>query len=157
EVPGDPVQARRHGDGDRGRPPPRLPRGVAEGPGPAVRARRLAREALHGRALAPRVQRGGADPRRLRLHGRVPGQPLLPRPEGARDRRGNERGAAEGHRPRPRPVSRAEGLEAAAAMLVLAACLGIAARILPPGGMRRTAEEAALIVVCATTALALLT
>jgi hypothetical protein len=54
-------------------------------------------------------------------------------------------------------VSRAEGLEAAAAMLVLAACLGIAARILPPGGMRRTAEEAALIVVCATPALALLT
>jgi hypothetical protein len=54
-------------------------------------------------------------------------------------------------------VSRAEGLEAAAAMLVLAACLGIAARILPLGGMRRTAEEAALIVVCATPALALLT
>jgi len=54
-------------------------------------------------------------------------------------------------------VSRAEGLEAAAAMLVLAACLGIAARILPPGGMRRTAEEAALTVVCATPALALLT
>jgi len=54
-------------------------------------------------------------------------------------------------------VSRAEGLEAAAAMLVLAACLGIAARILPPGGMRRRAEEAALIVVCATPALALLT
>ena len=54
-------------------------------------------------------------------------------------------------------MSRAEGLEAAAAMLVLAACLGIAARILPPGGMRRTAEEAALIVVCATPALALLT
>ena len=54
-------------------------------------------------------------------------------------------------------MSRAEGLEAAAAMLVLAACLGIAARILPPGGMRRTAEEAALIVVCATPVLALLT
>ena len=54
-------------------------------------------------------------------------------------------------------MSRAEGLEAAAAMLVLAACLGIAARILPLGGMRRTAEEAALIVVCATPALALLT
>jgi hypothetical protein len=54
-------------------------------------------------------------------------------------------------------VSRSEGLEAAAALLVLAGCLGISARILPPGGMRRTAEEAALILVCATPALALLT
>ena len=54
-------------------------------------------------------------------------------------------------------MSRSEGLEAAAALLVLAGCLGISARILPPGGMRRTAEEAALILVCATPALALLT
>jgi hypothetical protein len=54
-------------------------------------------------------------------------------------------------------VSRSEGLEVAAALLVLAGCLGISARILPPGGMRRTAEEAALILVCATPALALLT
>ena len=30
----DPVQARRHGDGDRGRPQPRLQGGVAEGSGP---------------------------------------------------------------------------------------------------------------------------
>jgi hypothetical protein len=54
-------------------------------------------------------------------------------------------------------VSRTEGLEAAAALLVLAACLGVTARALPYGGMRRTAEEAALILVCATPALALLT
>jgi len=54
-------------------------------------------------------------------------------------------------------VSRAEGLEAAAALLVLAAFLGVTARMLPFGGMRRTAEEAALILVCATPALALLT
>jgi hypothetical protein len=55
-------------------------------------------------------------------------------------------------------VSRAEGLEAAAALLVIAGFLGgIVARTLPFGGMRRTAEEAALILVCATPALALLT
>jgi hypothetical protein len=54
-------------------------------------------------------------------------------------------------------VSRAEGIEAAAALLVLAGCLGVTARVLAFGGMRRTAEEAALILVCATPALALLT
>ena len=55
-------------------------------------------------------------------------------------------------------MSRAEGLEAAAALLVLAGFLGtVVARMLPPGGMRRTAEEAALILVCATPAVALLT
>jgi len=53
-------------------------------------------------------------------------------------------------------VSRAEGLEAAAALLVLAGWLGVTSRVLPFGGMRRTAEEAALILVCATPALALL-
>ena len=34
-------------------------------------------QALHRRAVAAGVQRGGADPRRLRVHGRVPGEPLL--------------------------------------------------------------------------------
>ena len=53
-------------------------------------------------------------------------------------------------------MSRAEGLEAAAALLVLAGLLGVTSRVLPFGGMRRTAEEAALILVCATPALALL-
>jgi hypothetical protein len=53
-------------------------------------------------------------------------------------------------------VSRSAGIEAAAALLVLAGCLGLTSRILPFGGMRRTAEEAALILVCATPALALL-
>jgi hypothetical protein len=54
-------------------------------------------------------------------------------------------------------VSRSAGIEAAAALLVFAGCLGLTSRILPFGGMRRTAEEAALILVCATPALALLT
>jgi hypothetical protein len=53
-------------------------------------------------------------------------------------------------------VSRSAGIEAAAALLVLAGCLGLTSRMLPFGGMRRTAEEAALILVCATPALALL-
>ena len=55
-------------------------------------------------------------------------------------------------------MSHAAGLEAAAAMLVIAALLGtVVARSLPYGGRRRTAEEAALILVCATPAIALLT
>ena len=105
EVPGDPVQARRHGDRDRRGAAPRLPRCLAEGSGAAVRARRLAGEALHGRAVAPGRQRGRADPRRLRLHGRVPDQPLLPRPEDPRDRRGHERGAAPRDRARSRHLA----------------------------------------------------
>src|SRR5205807_1476929 len=45
-------------------------------------------------------QRPGRHPgiRRLRLHERVPGRPLLPRREGARDRRGDLGGAANAHR-----------------------------------------------------------
>ena len=46
-------------------------------------------------------QRQGRDPdlRRLRVHERVPGGPVLPRRQGAGDRRGHVRGAADGHRP----------------------------------------------------------
>ena len=70
-VPGDAVPARRHGDRDRGRPRAGLQGGVAEGRGPAVRQGGGDGEALHGRALAPRGERGAADPRRLRVHGGV--------------------------------------------------------------------------------------
>ena len=98
ELPGDPVPARRHGDGDRGRTPARLPRGLAQGRGPAVRARRRAGEALHRDPLEPRRQLRAADPRRLRLHGGVRDLAPLPRPEDPRDRRGHQRGAAHGHR-----------------------------------------------------------
>ncbi len=49
----------------------RLQGGVAEGPGPPVRARGRDGEALHRRALEPRGELGAPDPRRLRLHGRV--------------------------------------------------------------------------------------
>ena len=48
-----------------------LPRRLAQGPRPAVRARGLDGQAVHGRARLPRGRRGRADPRRLRLHGRV--------------------------------------------------------------------------------------
>ena len=51
--------------------------------------------------------RGGADPRRTRLHARVTGRPLLLRRQGARDRRGHQRDPAPGDRPRPRLLSRA--------------------------------------------------
>ena len=70
-VPGDPLQARGHGDRDRGRPRARAQGRVAEGPGPAVRARGGDGEALHGRALQPGRERRAPDPRRLRLHGGV--------------------------------------------------------------------------------------
>ena len=51
QLPGGRLQARRHGGRDRGRPPARLQGRVAQGPGPAVRARGRDGEALHGRAL----------------------------------------------------------------------------------------------------------
>ena len=44
--------------------------------------------------------------RRLRLHGGVPRRAALPRREGARDRRGHLRGAADADRARPRPAGR---------------------------------------------------
>ena len=72
---------------------------------PPVRAGRRAGEALHGAALQPGGERRAPDPRRLRLHGRVPDLAALPRPEDPRDRRGHERGAADGDRPAPRPAA----------------------------------------------------
>ena len=70
-----------------------------------VRAAGRDGEALHRRALEPRGERGAADPRRLRLHGRVRDLAPLPRPEDPRDRRGHERGAAHGDREAPRVSS----------------------------------------------------
>ena len=59
-----------------------------------------------GELSTPRRQPGAADPRRLRVHGRVPDLAALPRPEDPGDRRGHERGAAHGHRKAPRLCSR---------------------------------------------------
>ena len=109
ELPGDPVPARRHGDGDRGGAAARLPRGVAQGRGQAVRARGGAGEALHRDPFEPRRELGPPDPRRLRVHGGVRDRTPLPRPEDPRDRRGHERGAAHGDRPPTRPLRRVDG------------------------------------------------
>src|SRR5581483_6958438 len=96
--------AREHGDRDRGRAQPGLEGGLGEGPGPGLRPDGCDGEALLGRALAPSGELGAPDPRRLRVHGRVPDLPPVSRPEDPRDRRGDERGAADGHRPPPRVV-----------------------------------------------------
>ena len=69
---------------------PRVEGGMGEGPGPRLPQVRSDGEALLRRALAPRRELVAADPRRLRLHGRVRDLAALPRPEDPRDRRGNE-------------------------------------------------------------------
>src|SRR5205807_311669 len=81
--------------------PARLPGRVGEGPGPRLRPDRRDGEALFRRALPSCRELGAADPRRLRLHGRVRDFALLPRPEDPRDRRGHERSAADGDCPPP--------------------------------------------------------
>src|SRR5204862_36575 len=103
-------------------------RRVAEGSGPPIRARGRDGEALHRRAVESRCQLGTADPRRLRLHGRVPDLPPVPRPEDPGDRRGHERSAADGHRPRARTVTRRA---AGVALVALAAATPAAAHVIP--------------------------
>ena len=98
EVPGDPGQARRHVDRDRGGAAARLQGGVREGPGPQLQPHRRAGEAQERPPRRARRRGGRADPRRLRLHRGVPGLPLLPRREDPHDRRGHRRGAADGDR-----------------------------------------------------------
>ena len=115
QVPGDPGQARRHGDRDRGRPPADVQGGVAEGPRRELHADRRAGQAQDG---APRgaLRRGGrADPRRLRLHRGVPGLPLLPRREDPHDRRGHRRDPADGDRAGARRLWRAADVRWSAA------------------------------------------
>ena len=69
-------------------------------------AREAAMAKLYTGELSHRVvERGAADPRRLRLHGGVGDRAAVPRPEDPRDRRGHERGAAHGHRQAPRPLA----------------------------------------------------
>ena len=66
-VPGRRVHGRRHGDRDRGGARARLARGVAQGPGPRLRARGGAGQAVRVRGQLARHQQRHPDPRRLRL------------------------------------------------------------------------------------------
>ena len=76
--PGDPVQARRHGDRDRGSPLAHLPGRLAQAAGPSSHRRRRPGEAVRvvGRTEADR--RGDPGARRVWLHEGIPGRALLP-------------------------------------------------------------------------------
>ena len=76
----------------------RLQGRVAQGPGPAVRARGGDGEALRGRALEPRRRTGRCRSTAATASWTSRDLAPLPRPEDPRDRRGHERGAAHGHR-----------------------------------------------------------
>ena len=89
-IPGDPVQAGRHEDGDRACQADDPQGRLGKRSGPRVHPERELGEALFGRGLAAGGQRGGPDPRRLRLHGRVSGLAHVSRPEDQRDRRGDQ-------------------------------------------------------------------
>src|SRR5215212_44588 len=107
QVPGHPVQAGRH----------RRPAGSREaacraGRTAARRRRAVRARGRHGQAARIRARRqggvrGGADPRRVRLHAGVPGIPLLPGCEGAGDRRGDQRNPADRDRASPGLLMRA--------------------------------------------------
>ena len=83
----------------------RLPGGLAQGPGPGVRARRRP-----SRSSTPASSRSAWPIEALQLHGgygfmdEYAISPPLPRPEGAGDRRGDERSAADGDRSAPRAL-----------------------------------------------------
>ena len=105
-VPGRSVQARRHGDGDRGRTRARLQGRVAQGPGTRLRPRGGHGEALHRGALRARRRRRAPAPRRIRVHGGGADLAPLPGSEDPGDRRGDERGPAHGHRAAARACRR---------------------------------------------------
>jgi short/branched chain acyl-CoA dehydrogenase len=73
--------------------------GLGKGYGSRLRDVGQPRETVLGRSIAPRRQRRGPDPRRLRIHGRVPGLAHVPGPEDKRNRRRHERDPTPDHRP----------------------------------------------------------
>src|SRR5699024_4608043 len=104
---------RRHG---RDLPTADVQGGVAQGRGrpwapdhQGGRQGRLDRQALHLRGRGERDPDRDPGLRRQRLHGGVPGRPLLPRCQDPRDRRGHLRGPAHGHRPPSRAAGLSEG------------------------------------------------
>jgi hypothetical protein len=72
----------------------------AQGDGQAAHDRGGAGEAVRLARRARADRRGDPDPRRLRLHEGVPRRALLPRREGHRDLRGDQRDPAARDRPR---------------------------------------------------------
>ena len=94
------------GGRDEGRPRRAAPASPTQG----LQAGRRRRQALRHRVGRHRHPDRDPGLRRLRLHGGVPRRPLLPRRQGARDRRGHQRGAADADRPRARPPGRVRPL-----------------------------------------------
>ncbi|CAA9575763.1 MAG: Butyryl-CoA dehydrogenase, partial [uncultured Thermomicrobiales bacterium] len=88
---GDPLQAGRPEDADRGGAAAHLPRGGAQGSRPADHRGGGGGQALRVGGRRPRRRGEPPDPRRLRLHRGVAGAALLPRRQGADHRRGHQR------------------------------------------------------------------
>jgi LAO/AO transport system kinase len=128
-VPGHRLRAGRHGHrGGRGQAS-----GVALGHAGrcqgALRSRGLDGKALRERGGHARHQQGRPDPGRLRVHAGVPGRALLPRRQALRDRGGNERDPAHGHRPLD-PARRMSGRSPTIADRVWAGDVRTAARLM---------------------------
>src|SRR5205814_5246572 len=97
-VPVDPVRAQHRADRGRRRAAPGPAGRVVEGPPCAVHPRGGPGEAVRERGCEPRRVRMPAGVRGLRLHARVRYRAVLSRCAGNDDLRGDERGAAHGHR-----------------------------------------------------------
>ena len=115
--PGDRLHPRRHEDGDRRRPAARLARRLDGAKRAQVRERRgldVEAEGRRGGRLGDRA--GDPDPRRQRLHARVPGRADAPRRQDLHDLRGHLRDPAPGDLPRdlrrPDPLATALALRA---------------------------------------------
>ena len=98
--PGDPAQARQHGDRGRGGEAPDRRRRAQEAVRRARRRRGRYGEALRHRGRAARRRGRDAHPRRLRVLEGVRDRAPVPRHAAAPDRRGHERDPAADHRPR---------------------------------------------------------
>jgi acyl-CoA dehydrogenase len=95
--------ARRRLDGSRYRPAPDLRDGVAARPRPGRPRPGLQGQAVRLRGVGARRGSRGADPRGLRVRGRVRDREVLPRRAHHADLRGHERDPARDHRQGPAP------------------------------------------------------
>src|SRR5690606_13825909 len=87
-----------HGDRNRGGYAPRLPCRVAEADGAALLPGRFDGEVVCLRARHAHDDAGGADSWRIRIYHEIPRRADDARREDMRDRRGNQRDPAAGHR-----------------------------------------------------------